>query len=66
MSRTWTRDDGIAYLRAKADETGHEPPTMLDMMPSHMVMVRLFGSIAKAQEAAGFTPRKPGRPGRET
>jgi len=40
----------------------HPTPTMADMIPHHMTFVGLFGSIRKAQVAAGFAPNGIGRP----
>ena len=56
-----TRAEAVEWLQSLAAEKGRVP-TMTDMIPRHMTMVRLFGGIAKAQAAAGFTPRRPGRP----
>ena len=65
-ARIWTPEVAIEWLQAKGAERearGLDPaPRFLDMMPYHMTMCRLFGGIAKAQKAAGFEPRKPGRP----
>ena len=63
MTRAWTEADAITYLRELSEKRGDgQAPTLAEIMPHHMVMVRLFGSIANAQKAAGFEPRKQGRP----
>jgi hypothetical protein len=65
----WTREVAIEFLKAKGAERaamGLDPaPRFVDMMPYHMTFCRLFGGIGKAQAAAGFKPRKPGRPKKE-
>jgi hypothetical protein len=57
----WTREHAILRLQEIGARYGRTPK-LDDIMPHHMVMVRLFGSIAEAQKAAGFVPRRQGRP----
>ena len=61
MSAMWTHAQAIAHLRELGVKHGRTPK-LDDIAPHHMVMVRLFGSISKAQRAAGFVPRRQGRP----
>ena len=61
MSAPWTRAQAIAHLRELGERRGRTPK-LDDIVPHHMVMVRLFGSISRAQAAAGFVPRRQGRP----
>jgi hypothetical protein len=65
-TRWWTEERAIAYLQAiggrRAAKGLHPTPTMSDMAPNHMTFVRLFGSVKKAQIAAGFRPNGIGRP----
>lgn len=64
MAQRWTKEAAIAHVRRVASEKGRTP-TLRDLSPHHMAFVRLFGSISATQKAAGFTPRRPGRPRKE-
>ncbi len=69
LVKKWTREVAVEWLKAKGADRkarGLDPaPRLCDMMPHRMTFFRLFGGIAKAQAAAGFEPRKPGRPKKE-
>lgn len=60
------REGIIAKLRELAERIGRTPASndlnSWDDMPSHSTVVRFFGSMSAAQEAAGFVPNKRGFP----
>jgi hypothetical protein len=60
----WTRSEMIEHLWKLGGRLGRVPG-MEDVAPYQNTAVRLFGSIAAAQRAAGFQPRRVGRPRRD-
>jgi hypothetical protein len=59
--KRWTRVEMREYIWAVGTANGRVP-TMADLIPYHNTVVRLFGSIANGQKAAGFLPNAVGRP----